>query len=115
MKRTMILVGILLSCLFPIVGQAQETDTAHSKTGIGFSQEREPTPNPREDGPKDAVPTKVLPENAVYASGKSYPKTGELRSHWSQLMGTLCVSLWFWLFLFTRLREEEDDDEAARF
>ncbi|MGG5373342.1 LPXTG cell wall anchor domain-containing protein [Enterococcus sp. AZ196] len=105
MKRIGTIFLLVLLPLFAVVQPsfAQEKETT---VGIGFVK----TTN---DSPKNEPINQVLPktDNAVHATewtpAKRLPQTGSVLSRWMQILGSLCLMLVFWLFLYVILKEEE--------
>nr|WP_277989417.1 LPXTG cell wall anchor domain-containing protein [Enterococcus hulanensis] len=41
------------------------------------------------------------------------PKTGMIQTSWINVIGIFCLAVWFWLFLFFRIREDNDSQEGG--
>ena len=129
MKRKTILVffsSIVL--LFPFSASAEEQD----RVGIGFKAAQTEISETEESSDlvdleikEESVSSKkplnsvmnVLPltlgskKNCSMGTNKrALPKTGEAIQLSLRMVGLLCISCSFWLFLFTRLKEEENNE-----
>lgn len=102
---------LLLCFLLPVTTQAAEEQDI--EIGIGF-KEAQPLPKEIPATPKENV-LPLTSGDRIYQARRirALPKTGMIQTSWINVIGIFCLAVWFWLFLFFRIREDNDSQEGG--